>query len=278
MKLLMASLILMSFSASEAPAKNRRAKPTIPPPVELSTRENAEQEMREAEQPAPAPASKSPAKSAPVAPAATTTTMTDINPLQLQDTYAPQEKLSYWSTSFTLERYSPVGKGAIVGGNEYSLNQVSTIWLPTLSGAYNFAPRGFGTWSVTPSLEAGLSYMSQPLEVETPTQSQISGQLNTTRVNFKPRVLVHWPVSSRIQPRVGLEVGQLFASYAANSSLARWTESISYFGYSAGLTLRVTSKWVAFTDFSERQRLDEDKDKPLDLQARAVEMGVSYIW
>lgn len=277
--LICVSFVLMSLGAAAAPAKNRKAKTPPPPPVELSTRKNAEQEIREAEL-AP-PARTNPNKSSKPATmdaAATTNTLTDVNPLQLQDSYIRQERLSYWSTSLSLERYAPVGRGSIVGGNQYSLNQVSSTWLPTLSAGYHFAPLFVGSSFLSPSVEGAISYMTQPLEVETASQSRVSGQLNTTRFALKPRVLVGWPVSARIFPRVGVEIGQLYTSYSADSSLARWTESINYFGYSAGLMLKMTSKWQAFTDFSERKRLEEDKDSPLDLQARAVEMGVSYIW
>lgn len=199
-------------------------------------------------------------------------------PIELKDTFAKSEDKSSWVTSVYIEKYAPEGTGEVQGVSRYNLNQSSETQLPTLSVGYQWPETYWHAWGLQNTFAGRLSYASQDLSINTPTGNQVDGRLNTARVALRETLGLITPYTNHIIPQLGFEFGQLTSAVSSNNSLARWSDSVNYTAWVAGLEAKVTTNWLLSANYRENQRLETYSGHATQVPARSFELGTGIQW
>jgi hypothetical protein len=198
-------------------------------------------------------------------------------PLQLSDSYLSNTKKNFWKFGMFLEPFQTQGTGQISNiSTSYSLNQAENTWLPSLRVGREAFAFEIKNWQFQPFLSGGFGYVSQELNLTTPTGSRIEGRLNSARTDLRADLLIATPFFVKLKPKFGLEYGRLFASYSSDTSVARWTESVDYSGFNFGLNYEVNQSWEIQAQLNERQETAQSAQ--LDIQTRTSDIGLQYKW
>ena len=210
-------------------------------------------------------------------PVATPDTGADTGILSLKSEFKAMNSRDHaWTTSISIESFTPKGTGLIGESTHYPLSGLGATLMPTIGMGYLSPAYDIGGISYKNGIELSLGVATQEASLITPTSQIIDGRFTTTILNVRPYFRIPWQSQIRLFTEVGLDLGIGQIIMSSESSQARFSGKSAYAGYSLALGYSLTNTLDFMGTYYEKKSTEVNPVWNTSLSA--LQLGASYKW
>src|SRR6185312_1774707 len=195
--------------------------------------------------------------------------------LRLQDDFHSLKARQFLMTfGVQMQSYRPQGQSDNSTGSSYSLSDVGSTVLPSVSlgTLYNITQNRSGQWQA--GLEGEIGYISQKASVAT-ASGTMDARLNSTLMEIRP--LIRWaPRHSKFHVFTGYGLGHASVTQSSASTVGQWTKSGNTTDWLLGADYALNEKWLL--QLASKNITVSRADDGFDLPSNQVELGAKVLW